>query len=118
MYKRTQEGLELLDSTSDLTYIKLSKFRSLKINSWFLYFRLKHLRWCFSFGLHNQLVGNDSVRDVLKEPENEFNYGTQPDFDDSLDDDNSELFHDYIDQNIQMMKNIERKDGRKKGWLN
>ena len=33
MYKRTQEGLELLDSTSDLTYIKLSKFRSLKINS-------------------------------------------------------------------------------------
>ena len=24
----------------------------------------------------------------------------------------TELFHDYIDQNIQMMKNIERKDGK------
>lgn len=116
VYKRTQEGLELLDSTSDLTYIKLSKFRSLKINSWFLYFRLKHLRWCFSFGLHNQLVGNESVRDVLKEPESEFNYGTQPDFDDSLvDDDNSELFHDFIDQkhsNDEKSRKVKRKKER------
>ena len=80
---------------------------------------MKHLRWCFSFGLHNQLVGNDSVRDVLKEPENEFNYGTQPDFDDSLvDDDNSNCSMTILIKNIQMMKNIERKDGRKKGWLN
>ncbi|KAL1580878.1 IFRD domain-containing protein [Candida albicans] len=117
VYKRTQEGLELLDSTSDSTYIKLSKFRSLKINSWFLYFRLKHLRWCFSFGLHNQLVGNDSVRDVLKEPENEFNYGTQPDFDDSLvDDDNSESFHDYIDQKHSNDEKY-RKERRKKERL-
>ncbi|EMG45518.1 hypothetical protein G210_4304 [Candida maltosa Xu316] len=98
VYKRTPEGLELLESTSDSTYIKLSKYRSLKINSWFLYFRLRHLRWCFSFGLHNQLVGNESIRDVLKEPENEFHYGTQTDFDDSyLDEDNSDLLNDYMD---------------------
>ncbi|RCK55862.1 hypothetical protein Cantr_05507 [Candida viswanathii] len=99
IYKRTPEGLELLDSTSDLIYIKLSKYRSLKINSWFLYFRLKHLRWCFSFGLHNQLVSNESIRDVLKEPENEFHYGTQNEIDESLlDEDNSEFLHDYMDQ--------------------
>lgn len=99
IYKRTSDGLELLETTTDLIYIKLSKYRSLKINSWFLYFRLKHLRWCFSFGLHNQLISNDSIRDILKEPENEFHYGTQNEIDESLlEDENSQYLHEYMDQ--------------------
>ncbi|MCP8717561.1 MAG: IFRD domain-containing protein [Asgard group archaeon] len=116
IYKRTPDGLELLETTTDLIYIKLSKYRSLKINSWFLYFRLKQLRWCFSFGLHNQLVSNESIRDVLKEPENEFHYGTQNEIDESLlDDDNSEFLHEYMDQkhsNDEKTRNAKRKKDR------
>ncbi|ODV78610.1 uncharacterized protein CANTADRAFT_6966 [Suhomyces tanzawaensis NRRL Y-17324] len=81
IYRKTPEGVELINSIMDSTYIKLSKFKSLSINSWFLYARLRHLRWAFSFGLHNQLVANESIRDILKEPETEFKSYDQYDFD-------------------------------------
>ena len=75
----------------DSNYIKLSKTRSLAINSWFLYLRLIHLKWCFSFGVHNQLVSNDTIRDILKEPPSDYQlkyggndaYGDE-DYDDSF----------------------------------
>jgi hypothetical protein len=65
--KKTEEGIEILKSIMDSTYIKLSKYRSLPINSWHLYARLRQLKWCFSFGLHSQLVCNDSIKDILNE---------------------------------------------------
>lgn len=83
IYRKSQEGQELLTSMFDSTYIKLSKTRSLPINSWFLYLRLIHLKWCFSFGVHNELVSNDSIRDILREPatDYELKYGTSGDHD-------------------------------------
>lgn len=68
IYKRSPRGLELMAESVSNTYIKLSKSKSLPINSWFLYFRLLHLKWCFGFGLHDQIVGNPNVRVLLKEP--------------------------------------------------
>ncbi|CAI5757452.1 unnamed protein product [Candida verbasci] len=115
--KKTGEGLELSQTTIDFSYIKLSKYKSLRINSWFLYLRLRELRWCFSFGLHNQLVANDSIRDTLKEPENEFSYGNHYDeVDDSyLDEENSEILHEYMDQKHlknEKLRNEKRKKER------
>ncbi|KAG7193754.1 uncharacterized protein KQ657_000445 [Scheffersomyces spartinae] len=69
IYKKSQQGLDLL---SQSTHIKLSRTRSLSINSWFLYLRLIHLKWCFSFGVHAQLVANDTIRDILREPPSEY----------------------------------------------
>lgn len=68
MYKRSPKGLELQTSSVSTTNIKLSKSKSLPITSWFMYFRLLHLKFCFGFGLHDQLVGNGSVRSILREP--------------------------------------------------
>lgn len=65
--KRTEEGKEILNSIMDSTYIRLSKYRSLPINSWHLYSKLRQLKWCFSFGLHSQLVCNDTIKDILNE---------------------------------------------------
>lgn len=81
IYRKSDEGQELLRSMFDSTYIKLSKSRSLPINSWFLYLRLIHLKWCFSFGVHNELVGNDSIRDILREPPTDYDlkYGVSGD---------------------------------------
>lgn len=67
IYKKSPKGLEIIASMMESNYIKLSKSRSLPINSWFLYLRLIHLKWCFSFGVHGQLVSNDSIRDILRE---------------------------------------------------
>ncbi|CAK9435826.1 uncharacterized protein LODBEIA_P04930 [Lodderomyces beijingensis] len=100
VYRGTQEGNELLNSVSDTSFIKLSKYKSLKINSWFLFVRLKLLKWCFSFGLHSQISSNESVRDVLKEPENEYSYGSnvgRAGIDDLLYD-TQEALNDYMDQ--------------------
>lgn len=66
--KRSPEGLDILNTTTSYSHIKLSRKRSLTINSWFLYLRLIHLKWCFGFGVQNQLLSNENVRDVLKEP--------------------------------------------------
>ncbi|CUM46468.1 uncharacterized protein AC631_04709 [Debaryomyces fabryi] len=89
--KKSPEGVEIINSLMDSNYIKLSKSRSLSINSWFLYLRLIHLKWCFSFGVHNQLVSNDSIRDILKEPPTDYQlkYGgndtfADEDYDDSF----------------------------------
>lgn len=95
MLKKSPEGIELNNSIMESTYIKLSKTKSLSINSWFLYLRLIHLKWCFSFGVHNQLVSNDSVRDILKEPPSEYDlrYGGN----ETLDDDEfEESFSSHI----------------------
>mmetsp|Transcript_2272 Transcript_2272/g.2496 ORF Transcript_2272/g.2496 Transcript_2272/m.2496 type:complete len:562 (+) Transcript_2272:163-1848(+) len=89
--KKSPEGVEIINSLMDSNYIKLSKSRSLSINSWFLYLRLIHLKWCFSFGVHNQLVSNDNIRDILKEPPTDYQlkYGgndtfADEDYDDSF----------------------------------
>lgn len=74
IYKKSPTGRELLDEIMDSTYVKLSKYKSLSINSWFLYMRLRNLKWCFSFGLHNQLIANEDIRDILKEKESEFQF--------------------------------------------
>ncbi|KAK6456026.1 uncharacterized protein RJT20DRAFT_95651 [Scheffersomyces xylosifermentans] len=75
VYKKTAQGVELINTMMDSTYIRLSKFKSLPINSWMLYTRLRNLKWCFSFGLHDQLVSNESIRDILSEPDNEYSAG-------------------------------------------
>lgn len=70
--KRSAEGVEILSTMMDSNYIKLSRSRTIQINSWFLYLRLIHLKWVFSFGVHNQLIVNSLIRDILKEPPNEY----------------------------------------------
>lgn len=77
--KKSPTGMEILSKIMDSNFIKLSKTKSIQINSWFLYLRLIHLKWCFSFGVHNQLISNSLIRDVLKEPPTDFQlkYGYQ-----------------------------------------
>lgn len=72
IYKRTQTGLELLGASVSSTQIKLSRSKFLPINSWFLYFRLLHMKWLFGFGLHDQLVGNPNMKSLLREPNTEY----------------------------------------------
>lgn len=81
LYKKSPEGIEIAHTLISSTTLKLSKSRSLPINSWFLYFRLLHLKWCFGFGLHSQITENDDVRLVLKERVTEFQekYGYEAD---------------------------------------
>ncbi|CUM64658.1 uncharacterized protein PRCAT00002267001 [Priceomyces carsonii] len=90
IYKKSPEGISIQKSLMDYTYVKLSKTRLIHINSWFLYIRLIHLKWCFSFGLHNQLVGNETIRDILREPPTDYQikYGYTPDTDSIDIDDN------------------------------
>lgn len=100
VYKKTTQGVEIINSIMNSTYIRLSKYKSLPINSWVLYIRLRILKWCFSFGLHDQLVSNESIRDILKEPESEFgsnNNGFEID-EELLDKEGySEFVNDYMD---------------------
>lgn len=84
IYKRSPVGLELLAGSLSSTQVKLSRSKSLSINSWFLYFRLLHLKWCFGFGLHDQLVGNDSIRPILREPLTKYQDKYNYDSDDGL----------------------------------
>lgn len=81
IYKRSLKGLELLNEGVSTTAVKLSRTKTLPINSWFLYFRLLHLKWCFGFGLHDQLVHNPEIRDILKEPSTKYSdkYGGNDD---------------------------------------
>lgn len=73
IYKKSPRGMEIVSEMMESSsYIKLSKSRSLPINSWFLYIRLIHLKWTFSFGVHNQLTSNESIRDILREPATDF----------------------------------------------
>lgn len=72
IYKRSPEGIEISHTLISSTHIKLAKSKSLPINSWFLYFRLLHLKWCFGFGLHNQIVSNGDIKQILREPTTEY----------------------------------------------
>lgn len=72
IYKRSTEGLELLATSVSSTQIKLSRSKYLPINSWYLYFRLLHMKWLFGFGLHDQLVGNPNIKTLLREPSTEY----------------------------------------------
>lgn len=72
IYKRSLKAAELQNESVSTTTIKLSRSKTLPINSWFLYFRLLHLKWCFGFGLHDQLVHNPDIRGVLKEPSTKY----------------------------------------------
>lgn len=72
IYKLSPTGLELLTASVSSTHVKLSRSKSLSINSWFLYFRLLHLKWCFGFGLHDQLVGNPDIKTLLKAPSTKY----------------------------------------------
>ncbi|KAM9908916.1 hypothetical protein OXX69_005865, partial [Metschnikowia pulcherrima] len=54
------------------THVKLSRSKTLSINSWFLYFRLLHLKWCFGFGLHDQLVENPEIKSLLRAPSSKY----------------------------------------------
>lgn len=74
IYKGSPEGREIQDEIMDSTYIKLSKYKALPINTWYLYMRLRTLKWVFSFGLHNQLIANEDIKDILKQKENDFQY--------------------------------------------
>ncbi|CAN3353215.1 hypothetical protein DICA3_E05116 [Diutina catenulata] len=64
---RSPEGEELIAANMASTHMRMSKYKSLPIDSWFLYSRLRELKWCFSFGLHNQLVANENLREILEE---------------------------------------------------
>lgn len=80
VYKKSPTGLEILNNMMNSNYLKLSRTKSIQINSWFLYLRLIHLKWCFSFGVHSQLVANETVRDILREPPSVYQekYGDEP----------------------------------------
>ncbi|KAK6199306.1 uncharacterized protein RJT21DRAFT_115099 [Scheffersomyces amazonensis] len=77
--RRSPEGLEIIGNIMDSTYIRLSKYKSLPINSWVLYSRLRILKWSFSFGLHDQLVCNESIRDILRDEDGEHGGGFEID---------------------------------------
>ncbi|RLV93255.1 hypothetical protein JA1_002575 [Spathaspora sp. JA1] len=115
LYKQTPEGIELLSKTMESSTIKLSKYKLLRINTWSLYVRLRHLKWCFSFGLHNQLISDDEIQDILKQPEHEYNsYGLNHDeIDESVLGDNSQQLHEYLDYKHSVDKKS-RKEKRKK----
>lgn len=72
MYKRSAAGLELMLLAVSTSHLKLLRLRLLPINSWFLYFRLLHLKWSFGFGLHDQLVSSEPVRLFLREPPTQY----------------------------------------------
>lgn len=72
IYKKSPDGIELSNTLVSSTHVKLSKSKALPINSWFLYFRLLHLKWCFGFGLHDQLVSNNDIKQILREPPSEY----------------------------------------------
>lgn len=84
IYKKSPTGLELLNRSLSSTHVKLSRSKSLSINSWFLYFRLLHLKWCFGFGLHDQLVGNENIRFILKEVSTKYQEKYNNDSDDGF----------------------------------
>ena len=65
-------GVELKDSLIKSSYLKLSKTKSLHINNWFLYFRLIHSKFCFGYGVQGQLISNESIREVMREPPSHF----------------------------------------------
>ncbi|KAH3672719.1 hypothetical protein WICMUC_004125 [Wickerhamomyces mucosus] len=50
-----------------LSHIKLSKSRSLAVNSWFAFFRLIQLKWVYSSGTHTQLANNDRLKDIIRD---------------------------------------------------
>jgi hypothetical protein len=105
IYKGTPDGQEILSNIMDSTYIRLSKYKSLPIDSWLLYARLRQLKWCFSFGLHNQLVCNDTIRDVLQQ-DNEHNVSSFDIDDHKL---NDPAYADLIDGAIDKMNNLNEK---------
>ncbi|KAM9929541.1 hypothetical protein OXX59_001121 [Metschnikowia pulcherrima] len=72
IYKLSPAGLELLAGSVSSTHVKLSRSKTLSINSWFLYFRLLHLKWCFGFGLHDQLVENPEIKSLLRAPSSKY----------------------------------------------
>lgn len=118
VYKGTPEGLQLQSSTIDSSSIKLSKYKTLRINTWYSYIRLKHLRWCFSFGLHSQLLVNESIRDILKTPDNEYQYGStsQADFFEDIADEDHAVVNEYFEYRNSVNEKS-RKEKRKKDRL-
>lgn len=72
IYKLSPGGLELLSQTISTTSVKLSRSKALAINSWYLYFRLLHLKWVFGFGLHDQLMSNTELRALLRPPPSKY----------------------------------------------
>lgn len=83
IYKRSPTGMELLSESTSATTLKLSRSKTIPINSWFLYFRLLHLKWCFGFGLHDQLVSNGNIRSILREPLTKYQSKYNNDVDDA-----------------------------------
>lgn len=111
IYRKSQEGQELVNAMFDSTYIKLSKTRSLPINSWFLYLRLIHLKWCFGFGVHNELVSNENIRDILREPANDYDlkYGTSTNHDDGdFEHDHGRLSDRFAEDDVKRTQRIRK----------
>lgn len=67
VYSHLEEGAEITANCFPNITLRLSKYRQWPIDTWGLYLRLRQLRWCFSFGLHNQLVALELLRDLLKQ---------------------------------------------------
>ncbi|KAA8902643.1 hypothetical protein DIURU_002752 [Diutina rugosa] len=65
--KRSPEGMEIINASFPNVTLRLSKYKSWPIDTWGMYSRLRSLKWCFSFGLHHQLVASESLRDILKD---------------------------------------------------
>lgn len=57
--------IEDKEASVTLTYVELSKQKSLRINSWARLFVIQHLKWVFGPGLHNQLANNPFVIGLL-----------------------------------------------------
>ncbi|KAH3687577.1 hypothetical protein WICPIJ_001438 [Wickerhamomyces pijperi] len=66
---------EDFESREDLTlsHLKLSKSRSLAVNSWFAFFRLIQLKWLFTSGLHTQLANSSRIKSTIRDkPSNSY----------------------------------------------
>lgn len=75
-----------------LSHINLSKSRSVAITSWYSYLRLIHLRWCFTSGLHLQLISNSDLNKVIRKPDHAGEEGKSGKYD--FNDDESPAFAD------------------------
>lgn len=67
-YSTRESRLELLKHPLTLSHLKLSKSRSLLIQSWYSFVRLIHLRYVFSAGLHENLLCNSELGALIKKP--------------------------------------------------
>ncbi len=66
----TREGRQSISDTTEdisITHLKLTKNRSLNIDSWSKLIRVQYFRWIFGEGLQTQIANNTLVSELIKQ---------------------------------------------------